>query len=223
LRTGRAVCIGIDTSESPGGLAEADACALADVARRQGFCSSTLLLGAAATRARVCSQLHAAAAECRAGDLFLITFSGHGGRRQCAGGALRSGLHGVWVLSDGSWDDCEMHDALAAFQPGVRVLVISDSCNGGVPGETQDASPVQVAASVLVLSACRPERNADAAGMPGHFTTALLRTWQREQRIVGYRKFYEQIAADMPAYQRPNYYWAGPRDARFEAEAPFTI
>ena len=217
------MCIGIDTSESLGGLAEADACALADVANRQGFCSSTLLLGAAATRARVCGRLREAAAECRAGDLFLITFSGHGGRRPCTGGALRSGLHGVWVLFDGSLDDCEMHDALAAFQPGVRVLVISDSCNGGVPGEPQDTPPVQVAASVLVLSACAPDRNADAAGMPGHFTTALLRTWQRRRRIASYRRFHELIAADMPAYQQPNYYWVGPRDERFEAEVPFTI
>jgi hypothetical protein len=215
------LCIGIDTSESPGGLAEADACALADVAARLGFCSSTLLLGAAATRDRVCGQLRAAAAACHAGDLFLITFSGHGGRRHCAGGALRSGLHGVWVLFDGSWDDCEMHDALAAFRPGVRVLVISDSCNGGVPGETQDAPPAHIAASVLVLSACTPDRNADAAGMPGHFTTALLRTWQHGPQ--SYRKFYELIAADMPEYQRPNYYWVGPRDEQFEAEAPFTI
>jgi hypothetical protein len=223
LRTGRALCIGIDTSESPGGLVEADACALAEVARRQGFCSSTLLLGVAATRARVCGRLREAAAECRAGDLFLITFSGHGGRRPCTGGALRSGLHGVWVLFDGSLDDCEMHDALAAFRPGVRVLVISDSCNGGVPGETQNALPTQVAASVLVLSACQPDRNADAAGMPGHFTAALLRTWQDGPRIVGYRKFYELIAAAMPEYQQPNYYWVGLPDERFEAEAPFTI
>src|SRR5581483_10571916 len=101
LRIGRSLCIGVDTSASPGGLAEADACALADVAREQGFCSTTLLLGAEATTARVHSRLRAAAAESRAGDLFLITFSGHGGRKPCADGASRSGLRAVWGLSDG--------------------------------------------------------------------------------------------------------------------------
>ena len=218
------MCIGVDTSASPGGLAEADACALADVAREQGFCSATLLLGAAATRAGVYSQLRAAAAECRSGDLFLMTFSGHGGRRPvqaarpCAGGASRSGLRGVWVLFDGSLDDAEMHEALAAFRPGVRVLVISDSCNGGVPA----AMPSNVVASVLVLSACREDQYADAAGLPGHFTTALLREWHRGQR-VSYRHFYESVAAGMPAYQQPTYYWVGERDERFEAQAPFTI
>ena len=108
-------------------LAEADARALAQLASRQGFEPPTLLLGAVATRANVRAALGAAAEKCQAGDLFMITFSGHGG----------SG--GVWTLFDGSLRDAEMRDALAAFRPGVRVLVISDSCNGGVPAERSAA------------------------------------------------------------------------------------
>jgi hypothetical protein len=223
------LCIGVDTSASPGGLAEADACALADVAREQGFCSSTLLLGAEATTARVRSQLRAAAADCHPGDLFLITFSGHGGRtpvaaaKPCAAGASRSTLRGVWALFDGSLDDAEMHAALAEFRPGVRVLVVSDSCNGGVPAKADDASTSGVSASVLVLSACREDKFADGPGLPGHFTTALLRAWNRGEHGAGYRRFYEKIAAGMPAYQQPTYYWVGAPDAAFEAEAPFTV
>jgi hypothetical protein len=221
LRTGRALCIGVDTSEREKALAEADACALADIAQQQGFQSSTLLLGAAATRARVCSNLREAAAECRSGDLFMLTFSGHGGRRPCAGTVPPGGLRGAWVLFDGSLDDAEMHAALTAFQPGVRVLVISDSCNGGVPAESGDAA--NVLASVLVLSACRVDQYADAAGLPGHFTTALLRAWRRDRIVADYRAFYERIAASMPAYQQPAYYRVGANDPRFEAESPFTI
>jgi metacaspase-1 len=220
LRSGRSLCIGVDTSASPGGLAEADACALANVAREQGFCSSTLLLGAEATRARVRSQLRGAAAASRAGDLFLMTFSGHGGRKPCADGASRSGLRGVWVLSDGSLDDAEMHEDLAAFRPGVRILVISDSCNGGIPANAADT---RVAASVLVLSACQADRFADAAGMPAHFTTALLRAWHGGDRHVGYRGFFARVAAEMPEYQRPGYHWVGVPDTRFEAESPFSV
>lgn len=116
-----------------------------------------------------------------------------------------------------------MHEDLAAFQPGVRILVISDSCNGGVPAMAEDASPSRVAASVLVLSACQPDRFADPAGLPGHFTTALLRAWDHRDRCVGYRRFYEMIAAEMPEYQQPAYHWVGTHDERFEGEAPFTI
>jgi hypothetical protein len=202
---------------------EADACALADVARRQGFCSSTLLLGAEATTARVRSRLRAAAAESRAGDLFLITFSGHGGRKPYAAGASRNDLRGVWGLFDGSLDDAEMCAALAEFRPGVRVLVISDSCNGGVPARADDAAPSRVAASVLVLSACREDQFADAPGLPGHFTTALLREWHQGTRPAGYRRFYESVSAGMPDYQQPMYYRVGAPDESFEAEAPFTV
>jgi hypothetical protein len=132
-------------------------------------------------------------------------------------------LRGVWGLFDGSLDDPEMRDALAAFRPGVRVLVISDSCNGGVPANADNTSASSVTASVLVLSACREDKFADAPGLPGHFTTALLRVWQRDARATGYRRFYETIAANMPEYQQPTYYWVGAPDTRFEAEAPFTV
>jgi hypothetical protein len=59
--------------------------------------------------------------------------------------------------------------------------------------------------------------------LPGHFTTALLRAWQRGRRIGGYRRFYEMIAAEMPTYQQPTYHWVGAPDVRFEADAPFAI
>jgi hypothetical protein len=210
LRTGHALCIGVDTSESHDVLAEADARALAQLASRQGFEPPTLLLGAAATRANVRAELTAAAAKCQAGDLFMITFSGHGG----------SG--GVWTLFDGSLRDAEMRDALAAFRPGVRVLVISDSCNGGVPAERPSTSLSEVAASVLVLQGCRSDQYADAPGMPTHFTTMLLTTWHRDS-VISYRGFYQMIAASMPEHQQPNYFCVGSPDPTFESQAPFTI
>jgi hypothetical protein len=223
LGTGRALCIGVDTSEGEGGPTEADASALAQVASAQGFYPPELLLGAQATRAHVCTKLHEAANACHPGDLFMLTFSGHGGRKHCGDSASRDGLRGIWTLFDGSLNDSEMRAALAAFRPGVRVLVISDSCNGGVPADEHDASVSNIAASVLVLSACRHDQFADAAGLPGHFTTALLHAWHGDRRIAGYRRFHESIAAAMPAYQQPSYFSLGSHDARFEAQPPFTV
>lgn len=214
MRTGRALCIGVDTTERSRSPAEEDACALALIASARGFELTTVLLGAAAVRTAVLSNLREAAKTCREGDLFLLTFSGHGGR-----GARGS----VWTLFDGTLEDGEVRNALAAFRPGVRVLVISDSCNGGIPADEQHPRDENVSASVLVLSACRPEGFADAAGLPGHFTTALLRVWDAAQPIVGYREFHQRIAATMPDYQQPNYYRLGSRDPQFESQAPFTV
>jgi hypothetical protein len=57
MRTGRALCIGVDTSESAGGTAEADACALALVASARGLEPTQVLLGASAVRAAVIAKL----------------------------------------------------------------------------------------------------------------------------------------------------------------------
>jgi hypothetical protein len=126
-------------------------------------------------------------------------------------------------LFDDVLDDADMRNALAAFRPGVRVLVISDSCNGGVPDSELDPSDASVSAAVLVLAACAPDRFADGGGLPGHFTTALLRVWEAGGRFADYRAFYESIAASMPEYQRPKYYRVGSRDPHFEAQSPLTV
>jgi hypothetical protein len=235
---GRALCIGVDTTGESGAGAEADARALSAIAGRQGFLAPTLLLGAAATRETVRAKIREAAAACKAGDLFLLTFSGHGGRKcaavatGAAGAAESAGatgvagagaLRAVWVLYDGALDDAEMHRALAAFRAGVRVLVVSDSCNGGVPAARSPNFDSPVAASVLVLTACQNDQYADGGGLPGHFTTALVHAWQGGQFTGGYRNLHEALVARMPAYQKPSYYWVGPSDQRFEAQRPFTI
>jgi hypothetical protein len=210
MTSGRALCIGVDTSERRDALAEVDARALADTACRQGFEVTTLLLGTAATRANVRAQLRTAAQASRPGDLFVLTFSGHGGER------------GIWVLADGSLTDAEMREALGAFQSGVRVFVVSDACNGGVPLEAPGEQPATITASVLVFASCGRTQLADAPGMPGHFTTALLRTLNGAH-IATYRSLYEGLAAGMPEHQQPGYFWVGTRDPLFERQRPFTI
>jgi hypothetical protein len=171
----------------------------------------------------VLAKLQDAASACRPGDLFLLTFSGHGGRRSCVNGSPRAGSRSTWTLFDDVLDDADMRDALAAFHAGVRVLVISDSCNGGVPDSERHPNDARISAAVLVLAACAPDRLADGGGLPGHFSTALLRVWQAGGHFAGYRAFYDSIAASMPEYQQPNYYWVGARDPHFEAQAPLSV
>jgi metacaspase-1 len=58
--------------------------------------------------------------------MFLLTFSGHG--------TVRLGERGpdeAWCLEDGLVFDDDLTTLLAAFKPGVRVWVISDSCYSG--------------------------------------------------------------------------------------------
>lgn len=90
------------------------------------------LIGKAATVAAVTEQISAAADELQAGDLFLLTYSGHGGQvPDNSGDENDDTLDETWVLYDREFLDDELHALLASFKAGVRVLVISDSCHSG--------------------------------------------------------------------------------------------
>ena len=215
LAAGRALCIGVD--------AEADAHTFAALASERGFIAPMVLLGECATRAAVRARLDEMAALCEPGDLFLLTFSGHGGRTKLRERAGESQEVGAWQLYDGSLNDEQLKADLARFRQGVRVLVVSDNCGGGVPSLRPGLLTSSLSSSVLVLAACEDGRYADGAGLPGHFAAALMRVLKGGAFRGAYRQFHEALCGLMPEYQKPDYYRLGADDAAFEAQCPFTI
>ncbi|HEU4535667.1 MAG TPA: caspase family protein, partial [Polyangiaceae bacterium] len=87
-------------------------------------------------------EMDAAAEHLRAGDTFLLTFSGHGTvvRRGAWGGADEA-----WCLADCVILDDTLYQLLTHFEPNVRVWVISDSCYSGTmvdrDGIDRDGAP----------------------------------------------------------------------------------
>lgn len=214
-RVGRALCIGVE--------AEGDAHTFAAIAAQCGFHAPVLLLGSRATRAAVRAKIDEIAASCEPGDFFLLTFSGHGGSRRLP---VRSGAPvpvGVWQLYDGSLNDEQIKSDLGRFRHGVRVLVVSDNCSGGIPSLRSSPLGDSLCASVLVLAACQTDRYADGAGLPGHFADVLRRTWNGGAFDGAYSQFHQALCGSMPAYQRPDYYRVGVPDEAFESQRPFTI
>ena len=212
---GRALCIGVE--------AEEDACTFAAIAESCGFRSPMLLLGAGATRAAVRSSLDALSAASNAADMVLLTFSGHGGRTKLS---ARSGVPepvGLWQLYDGSLHDEQLKADLGRFRPGVRLLVVSDNCSGGIPSLRASQLTDSLSASVIVLAACQADQYADGTGLPGHFAEVLSRTWNGGAFNGAYPQFHRAICESMPAYQKPDFYRVGAPDAAFEAQRPFTI
>src|ERR1043165_1124255 len=100
---GRALCVALD--------AGMDARHFFSLAVERGFVAPALLIGAEATRAAVRATLAEMAAICEPGDLFLLTFSGHGGRT-----CLPSGEVGTWQLYDGALNEEQLTFDLAEFQ-----------------------------------------------------------------------------------------------------------
>lgn len=112
------------------GGCEIDAHDMVDLATSQGFTTS-MLLTADATAERVSQAIAAAAAELKAGDIFFLTYSGHGGQVPDANGDEPDHLDETWVLYDRELIDDELYALYATFQPGVRIAVLSDSCHSG--------------------------------------------------------------------------------------------
>ncbi len=77
-----------------------------------------------ATRNRVLADLKAAAGRLKKGDIFFLTYSGHGGQVYNTGNDFEpDGYDETWCLYDGELIDDELYAAFAVFAAGVRIFV----------------------------------------------------------------------------------------------------
>ena len=100
------------------------------LARTQGF-EPYVLLSPQATVKNVVDQIAAAARDLAEGDFFLLTYSGHGSQMRDATGEETDGIDETWVLYDRQLLDDELYALWGTFKPGVRIVVLSDSCHSG--------------------------------------------------------------------------------------------
>ena len=109
---------------------EFDAKDMAAIAKSQGM-TSTVLLTKQGTRAKMLTAMRKAAKQLRKGDLFFLTYSGHGGQVPDVTGEETDKQDETWCLYDGQLIDDELYFELSRFASGVRILVLSDSCHSG--------------------------------------------------------------------------------------------
>ena len=109
---------------------EFDANDMTALAKSQGMKPSTLLTKKG-TRSAVLAGMRAAAKALKKGDLFLLSYSGHGGQVPDTSGDEADKKDETWCLYDGQLIDDELYFELSKFAAGVRVLVLSDSCHSG--------------------------------------------------------------------------------------------
>jgi hypothetical protein len=109
---------------------EFDANDMAQIAKAQGMAPKKLLTKAG-TRKAVLAGIRAAAKALKKGDLFFLSYSGHGGQVADASGDEDDKQDETWCLYDGQLIDDELYFELSKFAAGVRLLVLSDSCHSG--------------------------------------------------------------------------------------------
>lgn len=107
-----------------------DAVAMQVLASDQGF-ETSIVLDAEASCGNVAEGIAAAAQKLQSGDIFMLTYAGHGSQVFDYTGDETDGLDETWCLHDRMLLDDEIYQLLGLFQSNVRVLVISDSCHSG--------------------------------------------------------------------------------------------
>jgi hypothetical protein len=138
MAVGRSLHIGLNSvdPDAYGGWSgdlvacEFDADDLRAICTEQGLQPRTLLT-AQATAEAVLAELDEAAAALGDGDLFVVTYSGHGGQMADAGEEEADRKDETWVLYDRQLLDDELYQRWASFAAGVRIVVLSDSCHSG--------------------------------------------------------------------------------------------
>ena len=100
------------------------------IAKSQGF-ETTVLMTEEATAENVIAAIRAASERLSAGDIFMLTYAGHGGQVLDRSGDEADREDETWCLYDRHLLDDELYSLYADFDPGVRILIFSDSCHSG--------------------------------------------------------------------------------------------
>ena len=186
------------------------------------------LLTEKATSKSILETIDFAASTLNDGDLFFFFFSGHGDQIQDENGDEADHLDEALVAYDRRIIDDELPPRWARFRPGVRILMISDTCHSGTifRGQAPRAdglaleAPLQIKASLIHMAATRD--STDTLGDPkgSAFTNALLKVWNNGS----FQGDYEELLGQTEKIKSgPILSQAGPSVATFVREKPFTV
>ena len=107
-----------------------DARAMQKLAAGLGY-QTTTLLDDEGTTGNVVRKVVDAAGSLGSGDIFMLTYAGHGSQVFDRTGDETDGFDETWCLYDRMLLDDEIFRLLSYFEAGVRVLLVSDSCHAG--------------------------------------------------------------------------------------------
>ncbi|HUX07119.1 MAG TPA: caspase family protein [Acidobacteriota bacterium] len=188
-----------------------------------------------ATAENVLSVLKLASMGLKEGDIFVFYFSGHGGQQPDENGDELDGQDETLVLYDGEAIDDELNEIWQSFKPGVRIVMLSDSCNSGTNYRARmnvaestfmvplDPERAEMQAEMIHIGGCRDGHSSIGYEEGGVFTTAVWETWAGGEFEGDYREFHEGIKSRITTRQKSQMNEYGPVDENFRDQRPFTI
>lgn len=181
----------------------------------------TRLENSRARKSDVLGALENAAATAVAGDIVVFFFAGHGGQRTDTNGDESDGKDETLVAYDAPIIDDELGSLWLKFRTGVRIVMISDSCNSGtneralprglglsdyepasrpirfesLASARADGAPV-MKAQLIHIGGCQDARSSFGSTQGGNFTTALFQIFNRSGGFTAsYEEFFKKIRA----------------------------
>lgn len=126
---------------------ETSAWRMAGLASQAGYESILVLRGGAATRPAVHGALTGAAGTLAPGDTLLVTFSGHGSQEHDEDCDEGHGWDEAWCLADGVLVDDKLAGYWRLFEPGVRIVVVVESCYSAGTGRDDDEGAARISSA----------------------------------------------------------------------------
>lgn len=174
-----------------------------------------------ATASAILRGVESAASTLSSGDTFVFYYSGHGGQKpDLDGDESDDHQDETLVAYDRELIDDELAKLWPRFVQGVRIVMVSDSCNSGTNYRfmrTIDKStPINfgqvpgMKAAMIHFSGCRDGGTSAGYQQGGAFTMALCEIWNSGNFFGTYQQLYEKIAERL-------------RNAREEQEPQFNL
>ena len=146
-----------------------DAEAKMKIAEHFGY-NSAILINQDAKAENLLAGITDAANYLQHGDIFFLSFSGHGARTPDRNGDEDDGYDEAWCMHDRIILDDELFEKWKEFRPGVRILIIADSCHSGTSIKNPETSEKyssgrfptekagEVLASCLLMAGCHDKQ-----------------------------------------------------------------
>lgn len=216
---------------------EADAIAMANIARFCGYQKVQTLLTSEATKHRFKTCLDQYINKLKKEDILLLTFSGHGNIAEDDNGDECDGKDEQWCLFDGVIRDDFLFYKWNQLPPDIRVLIVSDSCySGGMIKPILFSKSLgltnlcrrrekngRLDATIFLLAACREPEVAKAGKTYSQFTQNLLQVWNNGEFDGNYKSFISKVKNKMPAFQSPQFIQLGQMNEMFYKSTPFRV
>lgn len=196
-----------------------DVQAFAALCRARGIPTAVLTNGQA-TLANAVAAATLAAKTLKAGDTLILYYTGHGGQVADSSGDEVDGQDETICLYDGQLADDVVWLLLCRLPEGVRVVMVTDSCNSGTnyrgvhsyKPTWRDIATFK--GSLLHIGGCADGEASYGTDAGGTLTSAMMKTWRPG---MTYAEWFEAVKAVMPKSQVPTLMEEGPSFKHEEA------